>query len=71
MRVWRWRVYFKDARDERITDRALAGVWLSKSSDDDTVQDEIHDYLSGELELDPEDIYRLDIWDDGEKYELG
>jgi hypothetical protein len=70
VRLWRWAVYYKDSEHERITDRALGGIWLSRTADEDNVQDEIHDYLSGELELDPENVYKLHVWHDDEKYEL-
>jgi hypothetical protein len=70
VRVWRWAVYYKDSEDERITDRALGGIWLTRSVDEDTVQDEIHDYLAGELELDPENVYKLNVWQEDEKYDL-
>jgi hypothetical protein len=36
MKVWHWRIYYKDFDDERITDRALGGVWLSRNTDEDT-----------------------------------
>jgi hypothetical protein len=71
MRVWRWQLFYKDFEDERITSRALSGIWLSKSDDDDVVQDEIHDYLAGQLEVDPESVTKLNVWEDDEKYDLG
>jgi hypothetical protein len=71
MKVWHWRVYYKDLQHEKITDRALAGIWLSRIADEDTVTDEIHEYLSGELGVDGEDVYKLDIWEDEDKYDLG
>jgi hypothetical protein len=69
MRVWRWKVYYKDFTDEQITDRALSGVLLS-NADEDTVTGEIHEYLNGELGIDADFVYKFDIWEDTDKAEL-
>ena len=71
MKVWHWRIYYKDFDDELITDRALGGVWLSRNTDEDTVQDEIHDYLAEGQSIDPEGIYKFNLWEDDDKYEFG
>lgn len=60
--AWHFRVGY---HDEHITNRLLAGIWMSATAtDEDTAREEIQDYLSGEAEIDPEDVYHIEIYED-------
>jgi hypothetical protein len=51
--------------DEHITNRRLAGIWMSATAtDEDTAREEFQDYLSGEAEIDPDDVYHIEIYED-------
>lgn len=43
----------------------LSGIWMSATAtDEDTAREEIQDYLSGEAEIDPGDVYHIEIYED-------
>ena len=60
--AWHLRVGY---HDEHITNRRPAGIWMSATAtDEDTAREEIQDYLSGEAEIDPGDVYHIEIYED-------
>lgn len=64
MRVYRWKISWKDEASDRITDHAMSGIWVSRAVNEDEATLEIIDFLNGEAGVMPDEVYGFSVVED-------